>query len=128
MIPWISTAIGIICGYEVIPQSHRRRRAGRGRTRGGRAITDQPRQNVGDGKNPGIRSLRGARSRHRRRGKNGGLPHRSIPVSGPEAIAEAPMAFVGYGVTAPERGWDDFKGVDLHGARVARDLGVQSHT
>jgi len=31
------------------------------------------------------------------------------------AIASAPMVFVGYGVTAPERGWDDFKGVDLHG-------------
>ncbi len=30
-------------------------------------------------------------------------------------IAAAPMVFVGYGVTAPERGWDDFKGVDLHG-------------
>jgi Zn-dependent M28 family amino/carboxypeptidase len=25
------------------------------------------------------------------------------------------MVFVGYGVSAPERGWDDFKGVDLHG-------------
>jgi hypothetical protein len=25
-------------------------------------------------------------------------------------IANAPMVFVGYGVTAPERGWDDFKG------------------
>ena len=31
------------------------------------------------------------------------------------AIANAPMVFVGYGVTAPERGWDDFKGVDLKG-------------
>jgi Zn-dependent M28 family amino/carboxypeptidase len=31
------------------------------------------------------------------------------------AIADAPMVFVGYGVTAPERGWDDFKGVDLKG-------------
>ncbi len=30
-------------------------------------------------------------------------------------IANAPLVFVGYGVTAPERGWDDFKGVDLHG-------------
>ena len=30
-------------------------------------------------------------------------------------IAGAPMVFVGYGVHAPERGWDDFKGVDLHG-------------
>jgi Zn-dependent M28 family amino/carboxypeptidase len=31
------------------------------------------------------------------------------------AIADAPMVFVGYGVSAPERGWDDFKGVDLTG-------------
>ncbi len=31
------------------------------------------------------------------------------------AIARAPMVFVGYGVTAPERQWDDFKGVDLKG-------------
>jgi Zn-dependent M28 family amino/carboxypeptidase len=31
------------------------------------------------------------------------------------AIANAPMVFIGYGVTAPERGWDDFKGVDLKG-------------
>ncbi len=30
-------------------------------------------------------------------------------------IAGAPMVFVGYGVTAPERGWDDFKNVDLKG-------------
>ncbi|MFL6761919.1 MAG: M28 family peptidase [Sphingomicrobium sp.] len=30
-------------------------------------------------------------------------------------IADAPLVFVGYGVTAPERGWDDFKGVDLTG-------------
>lgn len=31
------------------------------------------------------------------------------------AIDGAPMVFVGYGVSAPERGWDDFKGVDLRG-------------
>ena len=30
-------------------------------------------------------------------------------------IANAPLVFVGYGVTAPERQWDDFKGVDLKG-------------
>ena len=30
-------------------------------------------------------------------------------------IAKAPLVFVGYGVTAPERGWDDFKGVDVRG-------------
>ncbi|HSZ52110.1 MAG TPA: M28 family metallopeptidase [Caulobacteraceae bacterium] len=31
------------------------------------------------------------------------------------AIQQAPLVFVGYGVHAPERGWDDFKGVDLKG-------------
>lgn len=30
-------------------------------------------------------------------------------------VANAPMVFVGYGVKAPERGWDDFKGADLKG-------------
>jgi Zn-dependent M28 family amino/carboxypeptidase len=41
-------------------------------------------------------------------------PQTARPISR-VAIADAPMVFVGYGVTAPERGWDDFKGVDLHG-------------
>jgi len=31
------------------------------------------------------------------------------------AITDAPLVFVGYGVKAPERQWDDYKGVDLHG-------------
>ena len=30
-------------------------------------------------------------------------------------IEAAPLLFVGYGVTAPERQWDDYKGVDLRG-------------
>ncbi len=30
-------------------------------------------------------------------------------------VADAPLVFVGYGVSAPERGWDDFKGQDLKG-------------
>jgi Zn-dependent M28 family amino/carboxypeptidase len=30
-------------------------------------------------------------------------------------ISKAPLVFAGYGVNAPERGWDDFKGVDLKG-------------
>jgi Zn-dependent M28 family amino/carboxypeptidase len=30
-------------------------------------------------------------------------------------IADAPLVFVGYGVSAPERGWDDYKDVDLRG-------------
>ncbi|MFC3067655.1 M28 family metallopeptidase [Phenylobacterium soli] len=31
------------------------------------------------------------------------------------SIKDAPVVFVGYGVKAPERNWDDYKGVDLHG-------------
>ena len=31
------------------------------------------------------------------------------------AIKDAPLVFVGYGTLAPERNWDDFKGVDLKG-------------
>jgi Zn-dependent M28 family amino/carboxypeptidase len=28
---------------------------------------------------------------------------------------DAPLVFVGYGITAPEEGWDDYKGVDVKG-------------
>lgn len=31
------------------------------------------------------------------------------------ALMDAPLVFVGYGITAPERGWDDYKGADLRG-------------
>jgi Zn-dependent M28 family amino/carboxypeptidase len=31
------------------------------------------------------------------------------------SIKSAPVVFVGYGVTAPERQWDDYKRTDLHG-------------
>ena len=34
------------------------------------------------------------------------------------AVSGLPMVFVGYGVTAPERGWDDWKGVDVKGKVV----------
>jgi Zn-dependent M28 family amino/carboxypeptidase len=39
------------------------------------------------------------------------------PTNGDKAmnIAGAPLVFVGYGVKAPERGWDDFKGQDMRG-------------
>ena len=30
-------------------------------------------------------------------------------------IRNAPLVFLGYGVTAPERKWDDYQGVDMHG-------------
>jgi Zn-dependent M28 family amino/carboxypeptidase len=41
-------------------------------------------------------------------------PQTARPVSRVNIVG-APLVFVGYGVTAPERGWDDFKGIDLHG-------------
>ena len=34
------------------------------------------------------------------------------------AIANAPLVFVGYGVAAPERNWNDFKGIDVRGKVV----------
>ena len=39
----------------------------------------------------------------------------TLQPSDTAAIDNAPLVFVGYGVDAPERGWDDFKGVDLKG-------------
>lgn len=39
----------------------------------------------------------------------------SVRDSQQALIEAAPLVFVGYGVTAPERQWDDYKGVDLHG-------------
>lgn len=30
-------------------------------------------------------------------------------------LTDAPLVFVGYGVTAPERNWDDYRGMDMHG-------------
>jgi Zn-dependent M28 family amino/carboxypeptidase len=33
-------------------------------------------------------------------------------------LKNVPLVFVGYGVTAPERNWDDFKGVDVRGKLI----------
>ena len=41
--------------------------------------------------------------------------HRPVPRI---TLTDTPIVFVGYGVTAPERGWDDFKGVDVRGKIV----------
>ena len=41
--------------------------------------------------------------------------HRPVPRI---TLSDTPVVFVGYGVTAPERGWDDFKGVDVRGKIV----------
>ncbi|MDB5422406.1 MAG: peptidase, partial [Brevundimonas sp.] len=39
-----------------------------------------------------------------------------LPVAGGHVmLTNAPLVFVGYGTSAPERNWDDFKGMDLKG-------------
>jgi Zn-dependent M28 family amino/carboxypeptidase len=42
------------------------------------------------------------------------------PMNGQTAVnlANVPLVFVGYGVAAPERNWDDFKGVDVKGKLI----------
>jgi Zn-dependent M28 family amino/carboxypeptidase len=42
------------------------------------------------------------------------------PMNGQASIklADTPLVFVGYGVSAPERNWDDFKGVDVKGKLI----------
>ena len=30
-------------------------------------------------------------------------------------VKDAPLVFLGYGITAPERKWDDYQGIDMHG-------------
>ncbi|HEU0043211.1 M28 family metallopeptidase [Sphingomonas sp.] len=34
------------------------------------------------------------------------------------SVANSPVVFVGYGITAPEKGWDDYAGVDVRGKTV----------
>ncbi|MBK6703879.1 MAG: M28 family peptidase [Caulobacteraceae bacterium] len=36
-------------------------------------------------------------------------------VDSPVDIQNAPLVFVGYGINAPELGWNDYEGVDMHG-------------
>jgi Peptidase family M28 len=41
-----------------------------------------------------------------------------------ETSVEAPVVYVGYGVTAPEQGYDDYQGIDVHGKIVALVFGA----
>ncbi len=34
------------------------------------------------------------------------------------AVTDSPVVFVGYGITAPEKGWDDYAGIDVRGKTV----------
>lgn len=35
-----------------------------------------------------------------------------------QVLANSPVVFVGYGIVAPEKGWDDYAGLDVHGRTV----------
>ena len=39
-------------------------------------------------------------------------------VAPKSSVANSDVVFVGYGVTAPEKGWDDYAGVDVRGKTV----------
>ena len=39
-------------------------------------------------------------------------------TNGPVSVKDSDLVFVGYGIQAPEYGWDDFKGVDVRGKTV----------
>ncbi|RZJ05798.1 MAG: M28 family peptidase [Brevundimonas sp.] len=43
---------------------------------------------------------------------------RAATNDGKAAITDAPLAFVGYGITAPERNWDDYGDLDVRGKVV----------
>jgi hypothetical protein len=64
-----------------------------------------------------------------RDGKEQQLVGRQDFIAGPdpgrtESSVEAPVVFVGYGVRAPELGYDDYKGVDVKGKIVAITSGA----
>nr|WP_295661149.1 M20/M25/M40 family metallo-hydrolase [Polymorphobacter sp.] len=35
-----------------------------------------------------------------------------------QVLADSPVVFVGYGINAPEKGWNDYAGIDVHGKTV----------
>lgn len=43
---------------------------------------------------------------------------RAVNSAGRGAVTDAPLAFVGYGIHAPERGWDDYGDLDVRGKVV----------
>jgi hypothetical protein len=48
--------------------------------------------------------------------------------AGPQSIdAEAPVVFVGYGISANDKGYDDYKGIDVKGKIVALISGFPGH-
>ena len=56
----------------------------------------------------------GGWSHELRQGENVVISTR-LPASGRVNIEDAPLVFVGYGINAPERGWNDYEGLDMRG-------------
>ena len=52
----------------------------------------------------------------------------SVQASGVSAETEAPVVFVGYGLTDEENGYDDFKGIDVKGKIIVRLSGYPGHS
>ena len=50
--------------------------------------------------------------------------HRSADPSRPDTSVDAPVVFVGYGITSPELHYDDYQGVDAKGKIVALIYGA----
>ena len=83
--------------------------------RGGRSWTQDVPLAQSDAAGPVNVSIRtGESSRMLRQGDDIAIRATHLPAER-VMVANAPLVFVGFGVSAPERKWDDFKGVDLRG-------------
>ena len=83
--------------------------------RGGRSWTQDVPLAQSDAAGPVSVSVRtGDNSRMLRQGDDIAIRATHLPTER-VTVANAPLVFVGFGVSAPERKWDDFKGVDLRG-------------
>ena len=82
---------------------------------GGRKWTQDVPLAQADADGPVTATLRvGTASTPLRQGDDIAIRATQLPVPRVE-IANAPLVFLGYGVTAPERKWDDYKGIDMRG-------------
>ena len=90
-------------------------RQGSGNVNGSRAWTqDVPLQRSVFKAAPTVEALAAGKTLHWTQGEQVAI---RAPATGIArlAVRNAPVVFAGYGVTAPERNWDDFKGIDLKG-------------
>jgi Zn-dependent M28 family amino/carboxypeptidase len=83
--------------------------------RGGRSWTQDVPLTQSDAAGPvAVRMQTGETTRTLRQGDDIAIRSTHLPTSR-VTVTSAPVVFVGFGVSAPERKWDDFKGIDLKG-------------